>query len=63
MQLCMGNQQSGGDAGHTFIASLLVACLKYMGEKQCSDLPYLVTGNTESLEKNHFDDVICNQRF
>ena len=26
-------------------------------------LPYLVTGNTESLEKNHFDDVICNQRF
>ena len=28
-----------------------------------SDLPCLVAGDTESLEKNRFPDVICNQRF
>ena len=31
--------------------------------EQCSDLPHLVVGNTESLEKNRFHDIICNQRF
>ena len=44
------------------IYSLLASSTRVKhGTAQC--LSYLVAGNTESLEKKHFHDIVCNQRF
>ena len=51
---------------HAYVHCWSVCCSpQVLGWKleQHSDLPYLVVGNTESLEKKHFHDVICNHRF
>ena len=51
---------------HAYVHCLSARCSPQvlgLNMEQRSDLPYLVAGNTESLEKNHFHDVICNQQF
>ena len=52
----------------TITVDLLIALLGFCqtltdNAVQHSDRPCLVAGYTESLEKNHFPDVIHNQRF
>ena len=56
------------DTTRTITVDLLVALLDFCqtlagNAARYSDLSCLVAGDTESLEKNHFLDVIRNQRF
>ena len=56
------------DTTGTITVDLLVALLDFCqtlagNAVRHSDLLCLVAGDTESLEKNHFPDVIRNQRF
>jgi len=51
---------------HAYVHCLSAHCLPQTlrwNTEQRSDLLYLVAGNTESLEKNGFHDIICNQWF
>ena len=52
----------------TITVDLLVAPLNFCqtlagNTARHSDLPCLVADDTESLEANHFHDIICNRHF
>ena len=70
LNLCMVNSDLWWHHAHVRCRSarcLPPTFVKYSGKILNSTvicrIRYLVVGGTESLKKNHFHDIICNQRF